>query len=241
MIPRKLSRSLSNRGVVGTVRYGVDCMIAGSRWYLDSWYDLRHRVDTSGKIAIADLGVNSENSTAATWYEPVPNSCIRQLLSGLPISFEQYVFIDFGSGKGRALFLASDYPFRKLIGVEFSPELHAIARKNIDSYQSARQRCFQIESICQDAVEFDLPPVPSVLFFYSPFNAAILSRVLSHVRESLVQYPRNLYILYVGILQDLIDVLQTAGLDCREVPLRRDYLRGETKRGFVLHHAAPSP
>ncbi len=241
MILRKLARSLSSRGVVGTVRYGVRHVIAVGRWCLDAWYDLRHRVDTSGKIEIARLSVSSENATAATWYEPVPNSCIRQLLGALPIPFEQYVFIDYGSGKGRALFLASDYPFRMLIGVEFSRELHAIARKNIDSYRSPRQRCFQIESVCQDAVEFDLPPVPSVLFFYSPFNAAVLSRVLSRVRASLVQHPRSVYVLYVGVMPELIDVLRTAGMDCREIPLRRDYVRGETKRGFILHHAAPSP
>jgi len=231
MIPEKLSRSLRARGVVGTVRYGTASIKAMGRWYLDSIYDWRHRVDTSGKIQIADLSVKSENASAATWYEPVPNSCIRQLLRDLPIAFEQYDFIDVGSGKGRALFLAAECSFRKVVGVEFSPDLHAIALKNISSYWSRRRRCLQIESICQDAVEFDLPPVPSVLFFYSPFNAAVLSRILARVRESLVRSPRSLYILFVGVMPELIEALKTAGMDCREVRLRRDYLRGEIKRG----------
>jgi tRNA G46 methylase TrmB len=34
-------------------------------------------------------------------------------------AYSQYTFIDVGSGKGRVLFVAAEYPFRKVIGVEF--------------------------------------------------------------------------------------------------------------------------
>jgi tRNA1(Val) A37 N6-methylase TrmN6 len=35
-----------------------------------------------------------------------------------------YTFIDFGSGKGRALLMAADLQFKSLIGIELRKELH---------------------------------------------------------------------------------------------------------------------
>jgi SAM-dependent methyltransferase len=174
----------------------------------------------------------------ATWYEPVPTRCFRDLLGALDIDFRQYTFIDFGSGKGRALFLAADYPFQEILGIEFSPQLHEIAVQNIANYRNSRQRCFQIESVCIDAVDYQLPAVPSVLFFYSPFKAVVFERVLANIRASLRSHPRSMFILYVGVLPELVALLQNSGLPCREVQLRTDYMRGERKRGLILQSAS---
>ncbi len=40
------------------------------------------------------------------------------MMAALPIEFNQFTFIDLGSGKGRTLLMASDFPFRKILGVE---------------------------------------------------------------------------------------------------------------------------
>jgi len=45
------------------------------------------------------------------------------MVSSLNLRFEDFTFIDFGSAKGRALLLASEFPFKKIIGVDFSPKL----------------------------------------------------------------------------------------------------------------------
>ncbi len=50
---------------------------------------------------------------------------------------QDFTFIDLGSGKGRVLLMASEYPFQKIIGVEFMPELHRAAQKNIAGYSHA--------------------------------------------------------------------------------------------------------
>ncbi len=128
-----------------------------------------------------------------------------------------------------------------MIGVEFARELHEVALRNIQSYRSRRQRCHRIESVCADAVDYELPPQPAVLFFYSPFNAAVLERILDRVKTSLRTHPRSLYILYLGIHAENIARLETSGLHCTEVTLRRDYARGTTKRGFILHSGESEP
>lgn len=236
MIKEKVLNSIAQRGVAGTGKrvllYGRDLI----RWYLDASFDRRHKVGTSGKIPLSAFKIDSEHLEEATWYEPVPTLAFRQLMRGLKIKFEDYVFIDFGSGKGRALFLAADYPFSRVIGVEFSPELHAVALRNIGTYTSSRQRCFQIESLCVDAVDFELPPVQSVLFFYSPFKASIFVRVLANVMSSLEKYPRSVYLLFVGMIPESIEILKNSNLSCREMKLGPDYIRWEKKAGLILHN-----
>lgn len=231
----KLSKSVRERGVSATLKRVASAALDLVRWQLDSQFDKVHRVETSGRIAIADLHIANPNAAQATWYEPVPNSCFRQLLEHLPVNCSDYVFIDYGSGKGRVLFLASDHPFNRVIGIEFSPQLHEIARRNISTYRSRDQRCHRLESVCLDAADFELPPEPSVLFFYSPFKAPLMSQILDNVKASLKSHPRELYLLYIGVLPEIIALLEHSGLACREVKLRRDYLRGTTKRGFILH------
>lgn len=221
--------------MAGTLRYGMECGIEIVRWQLDAWYDRVHRVDTSGRIAINRLGVESANAQLATWYEPSPNACFRQLLGQLPIEFGQYTFVDYGSGKGRVLFLAADCPFREIIGVEFSPELHRVACRNIATYRSRHQRCRQIKSRCMDAVDFELPAGPLVLFFYSPFRAAVFERILARIEDSARIQPRSIYLLYLGVLPEIINLFDRPGFERREVPLRPDYLRGTKKRGFIIH------
>jgi len=46
------------------------------------------------------------------------------VLEKLSINHSEFTFIDFGSGKGRVLFLASEYPYKKIIGVELARMLH---------------------------------------------------------------------------------------------------------------------
>jgi hypothetical protein len=43
-----------------------------------------------------------------------------------------------GSGKGRALLVASELPFAKIIGVELSRELHRIAEQNLGAIDRHR-------------------------------------------------------------------------------------------------------
>jgi hypothetical protein len=92
----------------------------------------------------------------------------KHVLAGLDIAFENYTFVDFRSGKGRALLPASEFPFRRILGLEFSPELHRTAEENIRRYNSATQKCRDIQSLNVDFADFALPPEASVLFFFHP-------------------------------------------------------------------------
>ena len=134
-------------------------------------------------------------------------SKIFAMVSSLNLCFEDFTFIDFGSGKGKALLLASEFPIKKIIGVEFSPELHSIAHRNIEKYNNPGQKCMFIESVFLDFITFSLPHEPGVLYFFDPCYETALAQTLENIRRSLQEYPRQIVILYVSpVYERLLDM-----------------------------------
>src|SRR5690242_13468196 len=104
-----------------------------------SEFDLAHGVDTDGERGgwtyLSDLDIPSPNWVHGVNYVGIEPARFMAALLSVDVRHEDFVFIDFGSGKGRALLMASEFPFRKVIGIEFSPELHAVAQNNIRQYR----------------------------------------------------------------------------------------------------------
>ena len=107
--------------------------------------------------------------------------------------FRDFIFIDLGSGKGRALLMASDYPFRRIVGVELLPQLHRAAQDNLTKYRSEFQQCFVVQSICANAAEFRFPEEPIVLYLFNPLPEPGLRRALTNLKSSLRRHPRTVY------------------------------------------------
>jgi len=169
------------------------------RWYRS--LDRIHGTDTGGYIPLNDLDIASENRDRGIQYQPTPAKLFTKLIKGLSVRHEDYIFVDFGSGKGRVLLLASCYPFKKVIGVEFSPELHATALKNVARYRSRKQRCTQIEAVCMDVVDYTIPPEPAIYYFFNPFDDVIMRTVLTNIKESLESQPRDAFFIYYNPVQ----------------------------------------
>src|SRR5262249_10625718 len=133
----------------------------------------------------------------------------------LKIDFSQFIFIDIGSGKGRTLLMASDYPFKKIIGVELLPELDRVAKENIAAYKSDTQRCLAIESVCSDARQFVFPAEPTVLYLFNPLPEAGLLELIGNLEISLKERPRDVYVIYHNPLLEVVlarsPMLQKAG------------------------------
>jgi Histone methylation protein DOT1 len=161
--------------------------------YGDMEFDWESRVNTtSGTVGWQARLLGLFHSP----YQPTDPAVFREMMAGLPIEFDQFTFIDLGSGKGRTLLMASEYPFRKIVGVELIEELHRAAEENIRAYHSATQRCTQIESVCADAREYELPQEPLVLYLFNPLPERALSDVLERLQKSLTQAPRPVWVVY---------------------------------------------
>ena len=174
--------------------------------YGDVDYDWEHRVNTtSATVSCRDRLLGVFHSP----YQPTEPALFHEMLHVLREQIGsdlcQFTFIDLGSGKGRTLLMASDYFFRRIIGVELLPALHQAAQENICLYKSESQQCFAIESICADATQFRFPAEPIVLYLFNPFPIAGLRHVMTNLEQSLHTAQRPFYLLYHNtILEDVL-------------------------------------
>ncbi len=163
------------------------------RRYGDMEYDWEHRVNTtSGTIGWKARLMGLLHSP----YQATEADLFQEMMASLPIAFEQFTFVDLGSGKGRTLLMASEYPFRKIIGVELIAELHHAAEENIREYRSATQRCTQIEAVLGNAREFEFPEEPLVLYLFNPLPERALACVIDRLQQSLERAPQPVWIVY---------------------------------------------
>jgi hypothetical protein len=222
VIPR-FTRSLKERGIAGTLLRSPLIPISLVREYIlakrlertpeHSEFDRKYGVNTDGEFSgwtyLSDLDIPSPNWIYGRNYAGIEPERFFAIFDDLGIRFEEFTFIDFGSGKGRALLMASEFPFKKIVGIEFSPQLNAIAQQNIVRYSSPTQQCRQIETVQMDFAQYFLPPEPLVLFFYDPCEARVLEQVLANLRASWQKTPRPIYLIYVAPAEEWI--LQSSG------------------------------
>jgi len=163
------------------------------RRYGDVEYDWDHHVDTtSATVGWRDRLLGVFHSP----YQPTEPALFHEMLSALQIDFAEFTFLDLGSGKGRTLMMASDYPFRRIIGVELLPQLNLIAQENLRKYSSPSQQCSAIESLCVDAQTFEFPTDPILLYLFNPLPEGGLATVIANLEQSLRDHPRPVFVLY---------------------------------------------
>lgn len=162
------------------------------------WFDATRHVQTSAYIPLERLTVVGDGKSGFAYF-PTRPAAARQALEKLPIeNYSDYTFVDLGSGMGRMLLLAAEYPFRKIQGVEFAAELHGLAQQNISRYRHPARRCADIESVHSDASEFRFPEGKLVLYLFNPFGPEILTRVLANLESSLAQNPRHIVMVILN-------------------------------------------
>jgi SAM-dependent methyltransferase len=172
---------------------------AANAWYkrvVDERFDRRLGVSTGGVVSPENLDFGSARKKQAVQYQATSSVVLGVALSALKIDYSQYVFIDFGSGRGRALFMAAAMPFKRVVGVELSRSLHESCQRNIAQCSKRRLKCQDVASICDDAVHFELPPNPLVIYFFQPFKEEIFRQVMAKIDASLRQNPRHIVVLY---------------------------------------------
>lgn len=164
------------------------------------WWDWRHGVHTCGDVnpQLEDVSVSARDSFShATLYMPTHPKLVYRILHLLNPEPGRYDFVDFGSGKGRVLLIASQFPFCQVIGVEFDQRLHAIAQENIRRFAGPRQ-CHQVQSICMDAANYEPLARDTIYFLFFPFKHKVMQTVLAHLRESIASAARDCFVVYVN-------------------------------------------
>lgn len=136
--------------------------------------------------------------THAVQYEPTRAWLFSEIMAQIKVDFSNFSFVDFGSGKGRVLLLASKFPFKKIIGLEASPELCQYAQNNVDRFRANDQRCKNITSVCINVQDFQIPQSDTILYFYNPFDGYILKPILQHIEDHCRKNLFRVIIIYTN-------------------------------------------
>ncbi len=169
-----------------TLRWAADRL-------LDKQFDHRFGIESSERRLTERSHTDSPDFVG---HQPVSYTDMRQLLAGLTIRSDD-VFLDYGSGMGRAVCLAATYQFRTVLGVEISPELCRIAIRNLESARS-KLRCKDVRIVNANALRYEVPAEVSVIFFFNPFGGATMQAVLDKIEDSLRHRRRSLQVIFYG-------------------------------------------
>jgi hypothetical protein len=163
-------------------------------------FDRRHRVETAREEHLGEIGVAPDATKRGnSVYRVTWGWLIKEALAELDIDPRRYSFIDYGSGKGKAMLVASDYPFKTIIGLEYAKRLHDIAAENCRTYHSPKQQCHSLQQVLGDALEYTPPPGPIVCFMCNPFDGATLRTVFNTWRARYEGGEREIRILYLNM------------------------------------------
>jgi len=198
---RDFHRKIRAEGFLGALNHAVARLIyivrqrVGKSVTVPDPFDSQFGTDTATIVSVGALDIPNEKVLHANRYEAVSQEVFTEAMLTLPATNE-YTFVDIGSGKGKALLLASHYPFREIVGIELSAQLTAIALENIAKYRNTSQKCSVIRVECRDALTCDLPLSNCILYLYNPFDGAIMQQFVSVVEESLADHPRSIRVVY---------------------------------------------
>src|SRR5436853_5633632 len=122
------------------------------RWLEKVFYDRARGIDTADAVTLDSLGLAAEHRQD---YHATPWPMLERALSQLEVR-DHDVLIDFGCGNGRVVVAAAMRPFRRVIGVELSPELAESARANVESARP-NLRCQDVSIVVTDAMRYEIP------------------------------------------------------------------------------------
>ena len=201
-ILRKLRWSLAQRGALGSVRFAFSRLRTRSRTTPGAHpFDQQHGVDTSGLIGGSELVTGHPHDRYNTAYYGMSPSRFRGAIErwkALPpvAPTESYTFVDLGCGKGRAVMMATCFPFVEVVGVELNPKLASVAKKNLPTWRQGGSCNAPVRICCEEATEFEFPAGPCLLYLFNPFAQPVVERLLDGLTETFGDRPGLLDIVY---------------------------------------------
>ena len=158
----------------------------------------KYGIQTTGADELKKLEAKGIDISHATIYMPASYDMLEAVLAEIK-QYHLAGFLDIGSGKGRALCVAAHHGFKQVTGIDFSKELCAQAKENLERTKNAFPG-FSYKIINNDAFYYEIPTDVDCIFLFNPFDEMIMSGVIANIEISLKKSPRDLYIIYLNPL-----------------------------------------
>lgn len=137
-------------------------------------------------------------------YEPTPYVVLNRLAeSGLIAPGD--VVLDYGCGKGRVGFFLSYRAKAKTIGIEYDDHIYTAALENLKGAITRIKPDFVLVS----AEEYRVPAAVNRCYFFNPFSAEILHKVMARIIDSYYEHPREMFLFFYYPADEYISYLMT--------------------------------
>jgi SAM-dependent methyltransferase len=160
-------------------------------------YEKQLGINTHSIVNLNKLTLAGENSEQNHHYQGASYYILFSIFEKLPIETKNLPLIDYGCGKGRALFVAEQCGFTNLIGVDIAKELIDDANANKAVYVRKNSQS-KIDFLFEDATKYLIPDNAQVFYFFNPFGEEVLQKVIDNIKESVKQHPRKVYCIYLN-------------------------------------------
>ena len=155
-------------------------------------------------------------------YEPTPY-CVLERLAESGFFGKDDVILDYGCGKGRVGFFLSHRTKAKTVGIEYDEHIYAGALENQKTAKATA------EFVLTRAEEYEVPPDVNRCYFFNPFSAEILHKVMARIIESYYDSPREIYLFFYYPSDEYISYLMTVDelefydeIECDDLFLGKD-------------------
>jgi len=196
-VARCIAGPVRDRGLREAI-HSIRLVRTAQKRELTEAFDARFGTDTSRTFHWSDLDATGGDVPSLWRYYPITRAGFDPAMNAIDVSLDDFTFVDLGSGKGRALFYAADWPFRRIVGVEIAPALHEIATGNVRVYSSPTQRCDRFELVCSDAAVWQPPDEKLLVYAFQPFPSDVFARVMQNLADSLATRARPVVFVYVN-------------------------------------------
>lgn len=180
-------RSLYYRGFVNTFKL----------LSYEGKYEKQLGINTHSIVNLDNLTLAGEESDQNHHYQGASYYILFSIFEKLPKETRNFPLIDYGCGKGRALFVAEQCGFTHLIGVDIAKELIEDANTNKAIYKKKYQQS-SIQFLFEDATKYQIPNDSQVFYFFNPFGEEIIQKVIDNIKSSLEVNPRKIYCIYLN-------------------------------------------
>lgn len=191
-------------------------------------FDEQFGTKTYGRL---DVPVNVDPTNPVIWgYSAINHDFFREIMQSIPEPLSQYTFVDIGSGKGAAVLMASEYPFKHLVGVELNHELVDEAQKNVQRFNERTGKELAPEWSVGDFFQWQPPQSPCLFFFNNPFPEPLTLIAMQHLENVLSEHPYRTLLVFRKAPKTSGDYLNRSNfwMPLRLAPYWRVYARKST-------------
>lgn len=135
-------------------------------------------------------------------YEPTPYSVLERL-AGSGLIRQGDVVLDYGCGKGRVDFFLAHQTKASTIGIEYDGRIYGSALENQTTAVS------KAEFVLARAEAYEVPRSVNRCYFFNPFSAQILHKVMARILESYYENPRDVFLFFYYPSDEYISYLMT--------------------------------